>query len=129
MDAKKHRHEAVRNVKDSHNRKLMFLRNEGEEAFENSLGSRKIVAKKYIKCKGCNCTNEGEPVPYVRQLRQHRRNRKHKRVRKDVTEYVRTAEDLERVDPVVLTDKVELTELDKEVLRLPVILLRLLKAQ
>ena len=119
LEAKKQTHEVIRFIKESHNRKLIFLMIEGDEAFENCLGSRNIVANKYVKAIGCNCTNEGEPVPYVKQLRQHRRNRKHKQIRKDITEYVRTVDDLERLDPVVLTDKVELTELDKEVLRLP----------
>ena len=61
---------------------------------ENCSGSRKIIGNKYSKPIGCNCSNESEPVPYVKQLRQHRRNRKHKRVRKEVTNYVRTDEDL-----------------------------------
>ena len=41
------------------------------------------------------------------------------RTRKQKSSYVRTEDDLKRLDPVVLTDKVELTEVDKEVLRLP----------
>ena len=86
LDAKKHVFKIVKPIKDNHNRKIAHLKNEAaEEAFENSSGSRKIISRKYLKSIGCNCNNECEPVPYVKQLRQHRRDRKHRRVRKDTT--------------------------------------------
>ena len=119
LDAKKHVFNITNHVKADHKRKLDTLKNEVTEVFTDSFGSRKIYAKNYSGAKGCNCSNEAEPVPYVRQLRMHRRNRKHKRVEKEISQYIRTEEDIKRLDPVVLTNKVELSEADKEVLRLP----------
>jgi hypothetical protein len=104
LDAKKHIFDVTKHVKDDHKRKVDKLKNEEVDLFVESFGSRKVFGWNYGSAKGCICSNEAEPTPYVRQLRVHRRNRKHKRVIKEKSDYIRTEEDLKRLNPVVLTD-------------------------
>ena len=59
------------------NKKLGYLKTEnaGPENFIKSGGSRKLRAKFYRKGKGCNCSLDSDPAPYVKGLRSHSRNR------------------------------------------------------
>ena len=66
LDAKKHTFEVTKHMKDIQNRKTNYLKNEEPETFSVSNGSRKINITNFCPAKGCNCSNEAEPIPFVR---------------------------------------------------------------
>jgi len=97
---------------------LLAKKADGVDGFF-SKGSRHLSAKMYCKLQ----STEATPVPLTRAIRQHRKNRPHKRKLltgvKERPCFIPTDEDLQRINPIVLAENVELTPCQVSICRLP----------
>ena len=117
VSAKRMVNTCIGRLKQSLSKKLSDLRKEKqqrEEVFQPSGGSRKIVSYNYIKKENDGAVT-GSPFP--QNLRPHRRNRPHRKTAPPQT-YIPTAEDLEERNPVIISKQnIEIGQAGKSLLR------------